>query len=153
MHEGGSILRAALGSALLMLPLACGGGDGGGPMDPGNGDGCSVSGTYVVSSEILENTCGGDVPTQGTVEIIQEGNQIVFSFGELGALPPGTFNTVTGEFLIDVSVTDPILGSLEILEEGQFSSNTQYTSEVMISFDVPGEDPCTIRTRDMGTRQ
>ncbi|MGH9322178.1 MAG: hypothetical protein ACRD3V_20120 [Vicinamibacteria bacterium] len=153
MSEGGMILRAALGAILLALPLACGGdGYGGGPTDPGDGDGFSVSGTYLVTVEIEENTCGVDLPTQDTVQIIQEGSVITFSFGDLGSIS-GTFNTETGEFFIDVSITDPILGSLDVMEEGQFSSNSQYTSDVIVTFEEPGEGPCTIRTHDMGTRQ
>lgn len=138
---------------LLALVLACGS-DGNGPMEPGNGNGngFSVSGTYLVTSTVLENTCDFDWPMMGVVEIVQQGNQITFILEDFGEFM-GSFNTVTGEFTIEVSISDPIVGSLEISETGQFTSNTAYMSEFVLILELPGEEPCTVRTNDSGVRQ
>ncbi len=154
MREGGRSMRASVGSILLVLLSACGG-NGNGPMDPGNGNGFNVSGTWTVTSTLIENTCEDImIPPVQTAEAVIEhnGSQISFIVEGLGAVT-GTIDVETGEFEIDVTVSDPILGTLRLQETGLFTSETQYTSEVTVTFEEVGGDPCTIRTSDSGVRQ
>lgn len=69
MRKSGGVLRAALGSALLVLPLACGS-DGNGPMDPGDG-GPDIRGEYGVIHEftLAIGTIGLPVECTGTLTI------------------------------------------------------------------------------------
>lgn len=69
MRKSGRVLRAALGSALLVLPLACGG-DGNGPMDPGNG-GPDIRGDYGVIHEftLAIGTIGSSAECPGSLTI------------------------------------------------------------------------------------
>lgn len=154
MREGGRTMRASVGSILLVLVSACGG-DGNGPMDPGNGNGndFNVSGTWTITSTLIENMCEGLIipPVQTAEAVIQHnGSQISFIVEGLGAVT-GTIDVETGEFEIDVSVSDPDLGTLRLQETGLFTSETSYTSEVTVTFE--DEDiACFFRTMDTGTR-
>lgn len=74
MRDGGRFLRAALGSILLVLPLACGS-DGDGPMDPGNGD-TDIRGSYTAIHEFTLSigTIGDSFECPGTLTIMTLNN-------------------------------------------------------------------------------
>ena len=152
MAKEGGTLRVLVGSILLVLPLACGD-NGNGPMDTGNDDVFNVSGTWTVTSTLVEEDCEGVefLPVVTDQVVIQHsGSQITFVVEELGTVS-GTIDVKTGDFEIDVTVSDPDLGTLRLQEMGRFTSETQYTSEEIITFE--DEDlACQARTMDVGTR-
>ena len=156
MRGGGRALGVAIITMMLALPVACGD-DGNGPMGSGNGDGdgngFDVSGTWRVTATVIESSCDGvEVGDQETDQVVieHEGAAITFIIEDQGSVT-GAIDVETGNFEIDVMVTDPILGSLRVQESGTFTSETSYTSEEIITLQDP-DLACQVRTMDQGTR-
>ncbi|HUP01674.1 MAG TPA: hypothetical protein VM737_09175 [Gemmatimonadota bacterium] len=140
------VLLAMTAVAIL---AACGGGGYGGPTTPP--EGLDVSGTWTVTSTIVENTCGIDLPTTSTatVTITQNGTRITFRIE--GLVASGTIDLATGEYTIS-AVIESEDGQAIIEESGRFSSNDRYTADSSLTL-VIDEGSCVIRTSESGRRQ
>ncbi|MFN2421256.1 MAG: hypothetical protein ABR527_07730 [Gemmatimonadota bacterium] len=138
--------RVLFGGVAFALLASCGGG-GGSPTEPL----LSVSGLWIVTSQLLQNTCGIQIPntTVTNVTITQSGVQLTAQGGDITY--SGTIDTRTGNFTISASTSSGGISAVEIIS-GRFSSNTRFSSESQATF-TDGVDSCVIRSSDDGRRQ
>lgn len=129
--------------------IACSSG-GGGPTEPPAG-GFNVSGLWIETQHLAENTCAIDVSEVGTVSftLTQAGVELTANQG--GLVATGTINPQTGAFSLSATLTS---GSAIFLftQSGRFESNSRYEAESRNTF-TDGVDSCLIRTNDEGQRQ
>lgn len=143
---------AACFCAVVGIALSAGacGGDGDGPSAPSSP--LNVSGRWIVTSELDENSCDIEIPDRLTsaATITQTGSQLTIDYDE-GTPDTGTLDVRTGNFTVQGTLEDEGVTAVSITS-GRFSSNDEFEAETAATIS-DGFDSCTIRTNDEGRRQ